>query len=69
MLTLCANIRVGRLYIGILMQQLIFRCVPQNRQDFSHRGADGRSLLDEVLRRGREERLGAGWSDWWIGVG
>jgi len=31
------------------------------RQDFSHRGADAKSLLDEVLRRGREERAGAGW--------
>ena len=31
------------------------------RQDFSHRGAEAKSLLDEVLRRGREERGGAGW--------
>ena len=31
------------------------------RQDFSHRAADAKSLLDEVLRRGREERAGAGW--------
>ena len=29
-----------------------------NRQDFSHRGADAKSLLDEVLRRGRGERWG-----------
>ena len=29
-----------------------------NRQDFSHRGAEAKSLLDEVLRRGREERGG-----------
>ena len=29
-----------------------------NRQDFSHRAADERSLLDEVLRRGRGERRG-----------
>ena len=30
----------------------------RNRQDFSHREADAKSLLDEVLRRGREERKG-----------
>lgn len=30
----------------------------QNRQDFSHRGADEKSLLDEVVRRGRGERRG-----------
>ena len=29
-----------------------------NRQDFSHREADERSLLDEVVRRGRGERWG-----------
>ena len=29
-----------------------------NRQDFSHREADAKSLLDEVLRRGRGERWG-----------
>jgi hypothetical protein len=28
----------------------------KNRQDFSHREADAKSLLDEALRRGREER-------------
>ena len=35
------------------------------RQDFSHRGADAKSLLDEVLCRGREERGGAGWRGEW----
>ena len=28
------------------------------RQDFSHRGADEKSLLDEALRRGRESVAG-----------
>ena len=41
----------------------------ENRQDFSHREADGKSLLDEVLRRGRGERWGAGWNDGWDRVG
>jgi hypothetical protein len=35
----------------------------EKRQDFSHRGADAKSLLDEALRRGREERPRAGWRD------
>ena len=30
----------------------------KNRQDFSHREADAKSLLDEAVRRGREERRG-----------
>ena len=33
----------------------------EKRQDFSHRGAEAKSLLDEVLGRGRGERAGAGW--------
>lgn len=32
-----------------------------NRQDFSHRYSDEKSLLDEVLRRGRGERNGLNW--------
>ena len=48
-----------------------------NRQGFSHRVADDKSLLDEVLRRGRGERgrLGwdgccekVGWTDWVAGL-
>jgi hypothetical protein len=47
----------------------------QKRQDFSHRRADAKSLLDEALRRGREERRRADWRDrqrrdgWGEGVG
>ncbi len=41
----------------------------KKRQDFSHREADGKSLLDEVLCRERGERPGAGWKDEWVGVG
>lgn len=37
----------------------------ENRQDFSHRGADEKSLLDEVLRRGRGERGGLDWMNRW----
>ncbi|MEA1951119.1 MAG: hypothetical protein U9N87_07020, partial [Planctomycetota bacterium] len=32
-----------------------------NRQDFSHREAEEKSLLDEVLRCGRGERGRLGW--------
>ncbi len=51
--------------------------LPTNRQGFSHREADDKSLLDEVLRRGRGERgrLGwdgccvkGGWNGWVAGV-
>ena len=35
--------------------------VMSKRQDFSHRGADAKSLLDEVLRCGRGSVWGAGW--------
>jgi hypothetical protein len=38
----------------------------ENRQDFSHRGADGKSLLDEVLRRGRAPSGGCR-SPWNVG--
>jgi len=41
----------------------------RKRQDFSHREADGKSLLDEVLRRERGERPGASWKDEGVGVG
>ncbi len=41
----------------------------ENRQDFSHRGADGKSLLDEVLRRGRGECWGVSCRDGWARVG
>jgi hypothetical protein len=35
------------------------RCHDEDkRQDFSHRGADAKSLLDEVLCRGRESLAG-----------
>ena len=34
----------------------------ENRQDFSHREADAKSLLDEAFRRGREERWGAAYN-------
>ena len=45
-------------------RQLLAECV-KKRQDFSHRGADAKSLLDEVLCRGREERGGASWKGEW----
>ena len=49
--------RVGRLLED--QQQPRPTCqVALNRQGFSHREADGKSLLDEVLRRGRGERWG-----------
>jgi hypothetical protein len=43
------------------MSRLVLGAV-QNRQDFSDRGADQKSLLDGALRRGSGER------EAWIGV-
>jgi hypothetical protein len=47
---------VKQLLVGQEVQVVAFRT--DKRQDFSHRGAEAKSLLDEVLRRGREERGG-----------
>lgn len=38
----------------------------RKRRGFSHRGADAKRLLDEVLRGGREERAGAGWKSEYV---
>jgi len=52
-----------------LLKRLADFFLVNKRQDFSHREADGKSLLDEVLRRERGERPGASWKDEGVGVG